>query len=553
MNEKGFAATSILYTILVVFILIMFSMISLLYSRNNLLNTIQTNIKDDIQDILQQYEFYENGSVVYFNPETATVCSPANAVSTTGTKTGCMKWYIFNDHSSNGYVNLLLDHNTTAAVAWNSGGNNADGMKEIKDALNNDISTWDADVKLTARLITADEVALITGARNALSWDSTKNFASTPDLSTQISWYYLDGAFGNNNTWQTQIATSKGASKYSWLYDYSYSCTDTGCNVSDSSNYGYWTSTPVTGVSTDAWRVNRKGLLYYGTVSQNSHGLRPVIQVNKKNIIVNPTNLVVNGDLALKNNTNFTNFKYDEDEFGGYVSYTGNTRVSRFSDEYIAIDLSKKYNLSFDLKSSNTIATYYVGFREYDIDKKTIDSDYVMYIDGSLTSLKKDLKAGDTVVYLDDVSGFKVTSSTPTYQRGFIFWNYKDSTGYQYPAETYSRNRFSNIFDYGSIDTVNNTITLRSAWTGNTISAGTKLSQCSSGSTYNYIIKSGQPLNTQWTSYADQVSSINATGTQNFKTFRYGTVYVKPFVWFNYNETPDTTVYVKNVSLTVID
>jgi len=48
MNEKGFAATGILYTILVVFILIMFSMLSLLYSRNNLLNKIQVEVEGEI-------------------------------------------------------------------------------------------------------------------------------------------------------------------------------------------------------------------------------------------------------------------------------------------------------------------------------------------------------------------------------------------------------------------------------------------------------------------------------------------------------------------------
>ena len=40
---------------------------------------------------------YENGIVVYYNPVTNTKCTSSEAVSVVGTKTGCMKWYIFND------------------------------------------------------------------------------------------------------------------------------------------------------------------------------------------------------------------------------------------------------------------------------------------------------------------------------------------------------------------------------------------------------------------------------------------------------------------------
>lgn len=48
MNKKGFAATGILYTILVLFILLIFSLLTMLYSRNSLLNKIQNEIKGNI-------------------------------------------------------------------------------------------------------------------------------------------------------------------------------------------------------------------------------------------------------------------------------------------------------------------------------------------------------------------------------------------------------------------------------------------------------------------------------------------------------------------------
>ena len=101
---------------------------------------------------------FKNGTAVYYNPETENKCSKEASKSTTGTKSGCMKWYVFNDKEGNATVNVILDHNTTANVAWNSTGNNSE-MKEVKKALENDTKDW----KNTARLITANEIAKITG------------------------------------------------------------------------------------------------------------------------------------------------------------------------------------------------------------------------------------------------------------------------------------------------------------------------------------------------------------------------------------------------------
>ena len=193
-----------------------------------------------------------------------------------------MKFYTFNDEGENASeVNMILDHNTTTYVAWNSSGNNADGMNEVKTALENDTTGW----KQTARLITADEVAEITGAKDALDWTSDKTYDNTPVKGTSISYFYLDGADGTDTTWHTQIAKTQGASKYAWLYDKTYGCTSYGCNVKDSSTNGYWTSTPVVGNSTNAWRVSSLGRLEVITVSIGSSlGVRPVITIPKSEL-----------------------------------------------------------------------------------------------------------------------------------------------------------------------------------------------------------------------------------------------------------------------------
>ena len=204
----------------------------------------------------------ENGTAVYYNPVYGEKCTGyTEANSTTGTNSGCMKWYVFNDKEGNATVNVILDHNTTANVAYNSTGSNSE-MKEVADALKKDTSTW----KNTARLITANEVAKI-----------TKHPTFNVNKENQ-DWFYLD----SNNLTLTVNSTNK--SKYAWLFDYTNECTSYGCNVSDSSTWGYWTSSPYKGNSTQAWRVVRNGYLGGNGVIFTGDGIRPVITISKSNI-----------------------------------------------------------------------------------------------------------------------------------------------------------------------------------------------------------------------------------------------------------------------------
>ncbi len=206
---------------------------------------------------------FKNGTAVYYNPETGNKCSKEAAKSTTGTKSGCMKWYVFNDKEGNATVNVILDHNTTANVAWNSTGNNSE-MKEVKIKLEEDTKDW----KNTARLITANEVAKITGYT---SWGT--NITGYP-------WFCFDT---NQQDDTNDCAKAQGKSKYAWLFDYTKECTSYGCNVSDSSTWGYWTSTQYVN-SIHVWFVARNGRLDVNSASSTGHGVRPVITISKSNI-----------------------------------------------------------------------------------------------------------------------------------------------------------------------------------------------------------------------------------------------------------------------------
>ena len=207
---------------------------------------------------------FKNGTAVYYNPEKGKECKSSEAVSTTGTKSGCMKWYVFNDKEGNATVNVILDHNTTANVAWNSTGNNSE-MKEVKIKLEEDTKDW----KNTARLITANEVAKIT---KHPTFDASKE---------NQDWFCLDTNKPDTTNW---CSKAQGTSKYAWLFDYTYDCTSYGCNKADSSTQGYWTSTPKKDVSTIAWLVDIYGALRFDYVGFTDRGIRPVITISKSNI-----------------------------------------------------------------------------------------------------------------------------------------------------------------------------------------------------------------------------------------------------------------------------
>ncbi len=231
-----------------------------------------TTNPDNPDDNNNKYTVYSNGTAIYYNPETNSKCNNyTEENSRYYTKTGCMKWYTFNDEGEkSSIVNMILDHNTSHKTYWNSEAN----QSEPKDAivsLKNDTSTWNSILKV--RLITVDEIAKITG---------NTNFNSS--TSTYKQWFYFD----SNN--QTQTAKGQGTSKYAWLYDYTDGCTNYGCSIEyKNSSSAYWTSTPVfdystvTGVPTYAWFIGNNGSI----ASSNSLfyiGVRPVITVLKNKI-----------------------------------------------------------------------------------------------------------------------------------------------------------------------------------------------------------------------------------------------------------------------------
>ncbi len=233
--------------------------------------------------------------IVYLDPinlsnECTLTIAAGNVDSTThlptGVNTGCMKFYIYYEDSNN--YRLILDHNTSGDVAWNS--NSGTTMEEVKLRLLDDTKGWAGE----PRIISANEIAHIVGIDTTLLWDSNKPWGVTKE--TQSAWYYLDGSGDNYYAWEVGVANTNNKSSYAWLYDYTSECIQYGCNYEDNNVYsyetkdnlnkdriyGYWTSDMLAGTTEYAWRLIRDGSMnYYFTNYPSLYGVRPVITLPK--------------------------------------------------------------------------------------------------------------------------------------------------------------------------------------------------------------------------------------------------------------------------------
>ena len=242
---------------------------------------------------------YLDGQVVYFDVTKGETCNNYteensntgyNGIGGTGKQNGCMKFYAFNDDGGD-TITLLLDHNTTAKIAWTSSSiyENKNGPIDILTQLKTDTASWVGTItpsnytmdqssqtskaKYTidysdyrARLITANEIATI-----------TEN--TTYSEITATSYYFV-----YDNT-QMPYEGAAGTNKYAWLFDNTKDCTTYGCNVADSSTPGYWSASSSALDTYNAWFVDFSGEVSYGSVNYSgSFGVRPVIEVLKSKL-----------------------------------------------------------------------------------------------------------------------------------------------------------------------------------------------------------------------------------------------------------------------------
>lgn len=263
-------------------------------------------------------------------------------------------------------------------------------------------------------------------------------------------------------------------------------------------------------------------------------------------------NLVTNGNGILGNNYNFPDFEYD-----GYTCYNGSCGSFKTTGmhyrntlEKIPININKHYKVSFNAKSSVSSELFGTVFC-YDIDGYIINVKDVRYYKKSLTTLAQDLNDGDTVVHLTSTEGFN-KKTDKYYNHALIFWNYKNSYGYQYPEETYSKNHWQNLWS-GEESFSGNDITLSSPWSHGHFDAGTKVSQRSDGSDYLYVYHTDSL--TDWTSCSRNIDTVPSATVVEYDTFgfRPGTAFITIGFMTNWKNAANCTTWVTNVRLEEID
>lgn len=271
-------------------------------------------------------------------------------------------------------------------------------------------------------------------------------------------------------------------------------------------------------------------------------------QANKLN------NLIINGYGELGNNTNFKDWTFlgNSGQFNDICTFSCKNQPygeAWLGDDLIPINILNEYTFSLNVKPDKDQTNYYVGFAEYDVDKNRIACCYQSVLNNTCTELTKDLKDGDTVIYLKDISAFSADKNAP-HRRGLIFWNYKDSQGHLYEPGVYSRNMWEDLYDYTGIDKAANTIKLKAAWNHGTITSGTKVSQSTAGG-YKYFVLTFTKLN------ADKWTNVEWKIKEKAKPFEYfpnnkfnpATKYIKFVMLPNYGNYELRTTYINSICL----
>ena len=293
-NKKfmfGFIIGGLIFSTITAYAAYKYQAIDVSYTPNNE-NFDVDNVEDAINELYSKVS--EKGptmevisgathkGIVYLDPTDLTKTCTSTEVNKnytkngtngipTGIKTGCMKWYIFNN--SGDYYKMILDHNTTATQQWEktdstssstTASYNSSLAKVEVDKLISE-SKW----KVQPRLITVNEVNSITGRKTFDSNDFANN-------------YCLD----DPQTYMYAKMCSTITGNHSWLYNYTDGCLNYGCDIEDSSTQGYFTSDTLTyqqswGYGHRVWSIKYFDQLAYFGVAEEKGGIRPVITISK--------------------------------------------------------------------------------------------------------------------------------------------------------------------------------------------------------------------------------------------------------------------------------
>jgi len=235
------------------------------------------------------------------------------------------------------------------------------------------------------------------------------------------------------------------------------------------------------------------------------------------------------------------------------------------SAEFLSIDLAKTYALTGWAKSGDELGQRYdagneqsFGFRSYDADHLLIRPEHVLRHLGSIdTRLAAPLNPGDTVIRLQNASGWNNTSSGDAVSRGIAWYGYQDGHGTTYADYTYTRNvalgGANGLWSPGGIQ--GNVITLNAPWNGPALAAGAAVRNAGAGTDANWSAANSLsvPGDWTWTKYGAVFGGQTfSSGLDSGRFFRPGTAYVKPVLLVNEHGTAGNFIQWRDVLLTEV-
>lgn len=229
-------------------------------------------------------------------------------------------------------------------------------------------------------------------------------------------------------------------------------------------------------------------------------------------------NLIYNGNLKYGAdgwNFNTTSFTMDASSSvnGSYGSFVFSGKTGAFSNVCtnirIPVNTADTYVMKADVKKDDISGSSTNLFCIMCYDKYGVSVGVSSVLHTGNTTLARDLKDGDTVVYLTSVAGWWTTAT------------YRSVGICESEAWGYNRSIYSQYYDSSTIDTTNNTVTLKAGttWTGGTWSAGTKVAAFSDGGTYIYPINVTKSDADTWHAKSGRVTA---------SSWRMGTDYILP-------------------------
>lgn len=221
-------------------------------------------------------------------------------------------------------------------------------------------------------------------------------------------------------------------------------------------------------------------------------------------------------------------------------------RGNLLSKYFVPYNKDKKYKISSWLKtmseSASSSTPYYPSIYPYDLDKNQIGYNNTLYLDNTVTTLSKDLKNGDTIIHATSLSNWENGKSNTNYYVGIF--DYKASNGYLYDKYTRHVYKYANTNEALSsiVNKTNNTITLKSAYSGSTIPAGTKIATTKDGSTFIYPF--GGITKSQTSNWTYKEKTFDSSFDRRLLSASY--IKYAPTVW-------QTDIYVYNAKLLDVD